>query len=150
MLTLRIVLRVWRAPRYHMMPRELKTQLLSWAQRHRRDCKLVMISNRLDQEDIELFDSVAAGDRGDAAAAEHSPAGGHGGGHAIRIIQARGSGTKILSTMAYPEIRRQKPVRWVVRDTGLGRGCVSSTDVTPRPPTNRLVMRWRAVHAAGH
>lgn len=95
------------------MPRELKVQLLMWSRRHRLNCKLVMISNRLDQEDLELFDQCL----------------GHGGpqttgtvtagseltvSRGIRIVQARGSCMKILRTMVFPDIRSHKPVRYHV------------------------------------
>lgn len=85
---------------YHMMPYELKRQLLAWAFNNQRKAVLLMISNRLDQHDLTLFDMS----NNDALAPSAQPK--------VRVIRARGSVYKILGSVVYPHIRARKPVRY--------------------------------------
>lgn len=85
---------------YHMMPYELKRQLLAWAFNNQRKAVLLMISNRLDQHDLTLFDMS----NNDALAPSAQPK--------VRVIRARGSVYKILGSVVYPQIRARKPVRY--------------------------------------
>lgn len=80
---------------YHMLSPEQKKQLLSWTKQNLGKVKLIMISNRLDETDYDLFNTISKGDMEGMDMMQG-------------VVETRGSLRKLIQQKAFSLIAQHK------------------------------------------